>query len=97
MLIVVGEAVGTRETIAELRRISLDHVHRSRKEDGCIEHAVHFDCEDELRLFFLERWRDLDALKAHFAVAESRIFAQELTKLSTRKPRMTVYRSEEVK
>ena len=97
MLIVVGEVSGTSENIGELRRISLDHVHRSRKEDGCIEHAVHFDCEDELRLFFFERWRDHDALKAHFAVPESRLFARELAKLSASKPRMTVYRSEEVK
>ena len=43
-------------------------MHRSRKEPGCISHAVHVDCENPLRLVFVEQWADRAALLAHFAV-----------------------------
>lgn len=95
MIIVVGEAVGRLETIDELRRASIEHVRRSRTEDGCIEHSVFVDCENEQRLFFFERWRDAAALKAHFAVEDARLFAKALGALTARKPRMTIYNAEE--
>jgi quinol monooxygenase YgiN len=36
------------------------------KEPGCISHAVHVDCENPLRLVFIEQWTDRAALLAHF-------------------------------
>jgi quinol monooxygenase YgiN len=39
-------------------RISREHVHRSRKEPGCISHDVSIDAENPLRLTFFERWSD---------------------------------------
>ena len=43
--------------------LSLEHVHRSRQEDGCLLHSVHRDIEDENRLVFLEHWADADTLR----------------------------------
>ena len=57
-------------------QLSLEHVHRSRKEPGCISHAVHVDCENPLRLVFIEQWADRAALLTHFAVPASRDFVQ---------------------
>jgi hypothetical protein len=54
-------------------QLSLEHVHRSRKEPGCISHAVHVDCENSLRLVFIEQWADRAALSIHFAVPASPI------------------------
>ena len=34
MVIVTGSVVGTADTIDELERVSLEHVHRSRTEAG---------------------------------------------------------------
>ena len=66
MIIVTGSATARPDSFEALRQASLDHVHRSRTEPGCISHAVHVDCEDPLRLVFLERWQDMAALKEHF-------------------------------
>ena len=96
-IIVTGSVQGTDATVDALLEAALTHVRRSRTEPGCLSHHVFRDAEDPNRLFFFERWRDHDALKAHFAVPESRLFARELANLSASKPRMTVYRSEEVK
>jgi len=75
-MIVVTGSVTARDS--EVRRLSLEHVHRSRSERGCISHAVHVDCENPPRLVFIEQWADRTALLAHFAVPASRDFVRAL-------------------
>jgi quinol monooxygenase YgiN len=36
-----GQRDGREDSLDEIRRSSLEHVHRSRKEPGSISHAVH--------------------------------------------------------
>ena len=78
MIVVTGSVTARQETFEEARRLSLEHVHRSRTEPGCISHAVHIDCENPLRLVFIEQWADRAALAAHFAVPASRNFVRAL-------------------
>jgi quinol monooxygenase YgiN len=68
MIIVTGTIHARLDTLDELRRLSLEHVARSRAEPGCLEHGVAADVNDSLRLVFFERWADRDALLAHFRV-----------------------------
>jgi quinol monooxygenase YgiN len=82
MIVVTGSVTARKETFNEVRRLSLEHVHRSRAEPGCISHAVHVDCEDALRLVFIEQWVDRAALLAHFAVPASRDFVRALQPLA---------------
>jgi quinol monooxygenase YgiN len=81
MIVVTGSVTTRQDTFHEARRLSLEHVHRSRKEQGCISHAVHIDCENPLRLVFIEQWADRAALAAHFAVPASRNFVRALQPL----------------
>ena len=69
MIVVTGSVTARPDTFEEVRRLSLEHVHRSRTEPGCISHAVHVDCENPLRLVFFEQWADRTALLAHFVRA----------------------------
>jgi quinol monooxygenase YgiN len=82
MIVVTGSTTARPETVDEVRRLSLEHVHRSRKEYGCISHAVHVDCENPLKLVFLEQWADRAALAAHFLVPASREFVRSLQSLA---------------
>ena len=82
MIIVTGSVTARPETLDEVRRLSLEHVHRSRTEPGCISHAVHIDCENPLRLVFFEQWADRAALLTHFAVPASRNFVRALQSLA---------------
>lgn len=91
MIVVTGSATASPQSFDEMRRISIEHVHRSRAEPGCMEHGVYVDAENPLRLHFFERWADADALRAHFAVAESRAFAKRLRALAADPGDMTVY------
>ena len=93
MIIVTGSITATPETFDEVRRISLEHVHRSRTEPGCISHAVHVDCENPLRLVFFEQWADRAALLAHFAVPASRDFVRALQSLAAAATTIEIYDS----
>ena len=83
MIVVTGSVTARTDSFDEVRKLSLEHVRRSRTEPGCISHAVHVDCENPLRLVFVERWRDREALLAHFAVPASRDFVRALQSLAT--------------
>ena len=66
MIVVTGSVTAREDSLDEVRRLSLEHVHRSRGEPGCISHAVHVDCENPLRLVFVEQWADRAALSGTF-------------------------------
>jgi len=91
MIMVTGSVTARKESLEEISRLSLEHVHRSRKEEGCISHAVHIDCENPLRLVFIEQWADRAALQAHFAVPASRDFIRALQPLVAATPTVEIY------
>ncbi len=80
-----------RNSFDQVRKLSLEHVHRSRKEPGCLSHAVHIDCENPLRLVFIEEWADRGALLKHFAVPESGGFVKQLRSLVAAPPDLNLF------
>src|ERR1700758_553482 len=82
MILVTGTVTAREDSFEEIRRLSLEHGHRSRTEPGCLSHAVHVDCENPLRLVFVEQWTDRAALAAHFEVPASRDFVRALRSLA---------------
>ena len=91
MILVTGSVTAREDSFGEVRRLSLEHVHRSRGEPGCISHAVHVDCENPLRLVFIEQWADRAALSAHFAVPASRDFVRALQSLASASSTIEIY------
>jgi quinol monooxygenase YgiN len=91
VIIVTGSVKARPEMREEALRLSLEHVHRSRLEPGCILHSVHHDVEDPNRLVFLEHWADRDALTAHFRVPASGAFARALGDLAADPPALEIY------
>ena len=91
MIVVTGSVTARQDSFEEVRRLSLEHVRRSRTEPGCISHAVHVDCENPLRLVFFEQWADRAALLTHFAVPASREFVRSLQSLATAATTIELY------
>jgi quinol monooxygenase YgiN len=96
MIIVTGSILARNDSFDEILRISTEHVLRSRAEPGCISHAVFRDTEEPLRLQFVERWTDIDALKVHFGVPASRNFAKEAASLADEPPTLRAYSANEL-
>jgi quinol monooxygenase YgiN len=91
VLIVTGSVQARPDSIDHALALSVAHVRRSRQEPGCLAHAVHRDCEDALRLVFVEQWTDADALRAHFRVPASGAFVQEVSALAASPPEISIY------
>src|SRR6201991_3213834 len=91
MIVVTGSVTGREDSFSKIRRLSLEHVRRSRLEPGCISHAVHVDCENPQRLLFVEQWADRAALLAHFAVPASRDFVRALQPLAANATTIEIY------
>ena len=96
MLIMIGAIQARLDTLDELRRLSLEHVARSRAEPGCLEHGVAIDANDGLRLVFFERWLDRESLLAHFRLPASREFAKRVAALAAHAPKLATYDATEV-
>lgn len=94
MIIVTGAIPARPETFDEIRRLGLEHSRRSRAEPGCLSHDLHVDCEDPLRLVFVERWADVEALRAHFDVAASVAFVRAVRDLASGRTEMKVYEAQ---
>ena len=96
MIIITGSIVARPDTIERLRALSIEHVHRSRSEPGCLSHDVHADLENGLRLVFVETWRDRDAVALHFAVPASSEFVKAARELAAEPPVIRIYTAEAV-
>jgi len=97
MILVTGAVTAKSETFNEMLRVAREHVHRSRKEPGCISHDVSVDADDPLKLHFIERWESAEALKVHFAVPESRAFWKRLQELAADPGGMAIYEANRAK
>ena len=93
MIIVWGSIEAMPDKTEEAIQLSLEHVHRSRKESGCISHSVHIDAENPQRLVFFEEWADMAALHTHFAVPESGDFVERVGRLAVGPPEMKIFES----
>jgi len=91
MIIVWGRVNAKPEHFDDVLRLSLEHVHRSRKEPGCLHHSVQSDLENPNSLVFYEEWQDMAALQIHFQVPESGEFVAALTDLIEGEPEMKIY------
>ena len=91
MIVVTGSVTARQDSFEAVKKLSLEHVNRSRSEPGCISHAVHVDCENPLRLVFVEQWADRAALLAHFAVPASHTFVKALQSLASAATTIEIY------
>ena len=94
MIIVTGSVRARADTIDEAVELSLEHVHRSRREPGCLLHSVHRDVEDPLRVVFVEHWEDSAALATHFEVPDSVAFVVAVGELAAEPPELDIYDAE---
>ncbi|MDD9908414.1 MAG: putative quinol monooxygenase [Ahrensia sp.] len=53
-------------TFDQVMALATPCIEATRKEDGCLSYDLHRSVNDENTLVFVERWRDMDAIKAHF-------------------------------
>jgi len=96
MILVLGDVVTREGRTAEALALSQEHVARSRREPGCVAHAVHQDSENPRRLVFVEQWASQAMLWQHFKVPASQVFAKALAALAEQPPGIAIYEAEQI-
>lgn len=91
MILITGSILARPETFDALRAAGIEHSRRSRGEPGCIAHNLHVDCENPLRLVFVEHWQDHAAVTTHFKVKASIDFVVEARKLAAEPPAIQLF------
>ncbi len=91
MIIVLGQIKVQPTKLSQALEVSQAHVLRSREEPGCLAHGVHVSHDEPDTLVFVERWRDMGALMAHFQVPESRQFVKAVSALAEAAPVMEIF------
>lgn len=91
MIVVLGSFIAKEGQRDNALALSLAHVQRSRLEDGCLMFSVNIDAENPNRLVFVEKWRDMAALKAHFKVPECIAFAGSINGLAESVAPLNIY------
>jgi quinol monooxygenase YgiN len=91
MIVVLGSIVAKPDTFETLKRLGLEHVHRSRTEPGCLYHSVQVDVENPMKLVFVEKWKDAAALVAHFRVQASIDFVNKGRAMGAEAPTIEIY------
>ena len=94
MIIVTGAMVARPDAFETLLELCLAHVTRSRKEPGCLSHAVYIDPENPLRLVFFEEWVSREALEAHFRDPDARGFIRDSRQFLSGGTPMKLYEAE---
>ena len=95
-IIVWGAIEAKPEHFDQVLALSLEHVHRSRLEAGCISHSVNIDAENSMRLVFFEEWQDMAALQAHFALPASNEFVRSVNEMAAESAEMRIFEASEV-
>ncbi len=69
MITVVAKSVLKEDKVVEFKKLTEELIEETRKEKGCIDYALYEDIENEGIFTFIEKWEDMDCLKAHFESA----------------------------
>ena len=91
MIIVTGSLIAKENQFDAALKQSLAHVHRSRLEEGCLMFSVNIDAENPNRLVFIEEWRDMVALHAHFKMPACVQFAVQIKPLTESVAPLNIY------
>lgn len=91
MIIITGQVELKEECREQAVKLAQEHSQRSRSEDGCISHNCYLNAEQGNQLHFFEKWRDMAAVKTHFAVPESSQFVQEISALAVTSPQIEIF------
>jgi len=96
VILITGYVTMTPGHRERMIALGAEHSARSRAEPGCLAHNCHVDVENPDRMMFVEEWESVDAVRAHFAVPESRAFVAEMRALSPQPPVIRIYAAEDI-
>ena len=91
MIVIIGSFRVPPSMIEIVRPVMETMIRASRAEDGCIEYSYALDVLDEGLVRVSEKWRDRDALEAHFRTAHIAEWRAQISALAMSERELTAY------
>ena len=66
MISVVAKNIVKNNRTEEFKSLAKELIKETLKEKGCIEYSIYEDSEKNNILTFIEKWENMEVLKAHF-------------------------------
>jgi len=66
MISVVAKNIVKNNKTEEFKSLAKELIGETLKEEGCIEYSIYEDSEKNNILTFIEKWENMEVLKAHF-------------------------------
>ena len=95
MMIVVGSFRIPPTTLEVVRPVMEEMIRASRAEEGCIEYCYALDVLDEGLVRVSEKWRDREALEAHFRTAHIAEWRAQASALAISERNLTAHESDD--
>lgn len=95
MIIVVGSFRIPPSMIEVVRPVMEAMITASRAEEGCIEYAYALDVLDEGLVRVSEKWRDREALEAHFRTAHIAEWRAQVSALAVSERNLTAHETDD--
>ncbi|WP_438727214.1 putative quinol monooxygenase [Parasphingorhabdus sp. DH2-15] len=97
MIIVEGWIKFADGEIARVKTPAMQAVSETLKEDGCLHYCMAIDIDDPNLIRISERWRDEEALAAHFTAPHMVEFGKLLASVKRESADVRAYSAEEVR
>jgi len=95
MIIVVGSFRIPPSMIEVVRPVMEAMITASRAEEGCIEYAYALDVLDEGLVRVSEKWRDREALEAHFRTSHIAEWRAQVSALAVSERNLTAHETDD--
>ena len=95
MIVVIGSFRIPPSMIEVVRPVMEAMITASRAEQGCIEYAYALDVLDEGLVRVSEKWRDREALEAHFRTAHIAEWRAQVSALAVSERNLTAHETDD--
>ena len=96
MIVIVASIETSPENIDSMKSAIATMEAESRKEDGCEDYTFCVELSNPDHIRITERWRDVDALKAHFETPHMAAFNQAMASAPPKNVSLSCYEAQEI-
>jgi quinol monooxygenase YgiN len=82
MISVVAKNIVKNNRTEEFKSLAKEMIKETLKEKGCIEYSIYEDSEKNNILTFIEKWENMEVLKAHFETPHFKKIVPQFQELS---------------
>lgn len=82
MIVVVAKNIIQDNKVEKFKSLAKELIGHTLKENGCIEYCAYEDSENKNILTFIEKWENMEVLKAHFETSHFKRIVPQIDEIT---------------